>query len=49
MEFKGKGEKWVKCVGTHSIWIESELWHIAEVSKKETIQEQQANAKKRTF
>tara|TARA_R110002095_G_C4079751_1_gene221330 strand:+ start:69 stop:332 length:264 start_codon:yes stop_codon:yes gene_type:complete len=44
-EFKGTQGDWKIVKGSDSIWIESALWSIADVNKKDTLQEHIANAK----
>mgnify|MGYP003659480524 CR=1 FL=1 len=45
MEFKGTKGEWEVVKGSNSIWVESPLWSIVDVNKKDTQQEQEANAK----
>ena len=45
MEFKGIKGKWEVVKDSDSVWIESDLWSIADVNKVGTLQEYKANAK----
>jgi hypothetical protein len=43
-QFKGTKGKWILVNGIDSVWIENEVWTIADVSKKDLFIETQANA-----
>lgn len=45
MDFKGTKGNWQVVKGSDSIWIESEIWSIADINKKDTFEEQLSNAK----
>lgn len=45
MEFKGTKGKWIYQKGSNCFWVESNLWTIADVTKKSTFEEEEANAK----
>lgn len=44
-EFKGTRGDWCVVRGTDSVWIESPIWTVADIARKDTEQEQIANAK----
>jgi hypothetical protein len=44
-EFKGTKGEWKVVKGLDRIWVESSLWSIAHVNKKDAPKEQKANAK----
>lgn len=43
--FKGTQGDWIVQSDSNCIWIENEVWTIADISKKDTKEEQKSNAK----